>query len=474
MRIWIKRNQKPIFYTLFVILLCTFFNKIDPDVYWHIKNGESLLLHGISNQDYFSYWGGNFISHEWLFDIFSYFIFSIGGYTLLKAISFIFIGITFFLAFKVSENKQKTNLILYIIPFIPLFQNIMFLEPRPQILSTLLFVIEIYLLEKDKHLWILPLLTLLTVNIHGGMTLYMILIAFVYIVANFFGENKNTKYLKKMGICIITMILSLFITPYGIECVLYGSKMPEYVLNTVQEWKVTIINYDDMFILFIFLLPLAAMAYTQKAKLVDILMLCLGLMSAFIYLRMILILTPIYIIFGCPYITMAFEKALNKIHFPKIKLYKINLIIPSVLLLFLVIFNVQNITLESSQENSIFSPTIITDYIEENNINVENNIMFNNYNFGGYLIFNGYKTFIDGRADVFVSEFGNEDIFKDYYYIMDVRDNINELIEKYNIKYFAIYKKCKLYNYLTKNDFANILIEDDEFALLENTVLLPN
>ena len=129
--------------------------------------------------------------------------------------------------------------------------------------------------------------------------------------------------------------------------------------------------------------------------------------------------------------------------------------------------NLPNYTIENAQKNNRFAPTIITDYIEEHNLDVHNNIMLNNYNFGGYLIFNGYKTFIDGRADVFVSEFGNEDVFKDYYYIMDVRDNVDELIAKYNIKYYAIYKNCKLTNYLINNNLADVLVEDEQYILLE-------
>jgi len=463
---WLKNNQKPLFCTFLVLLICSFFNRMDPDVYWHIANGESLLTNGLGTKDYFSYWGGNFVSHEWLYDILIFFIFDIGGYMLLKLFSFVCIGITFFLAFKLAEERAHTNMFIFVFPLLLIFTNIMFLEPRPQIISTLCFVLEIYLLEKNKKLFLLPLLSLIVVNIHGGLALFMILIPIVYLLAQFF-EKKNTLNIKNLLIIIGLMCVSLIITPYGAKCIMYGFKMPSYVLNVVDEWRIMIINYDDMIPLFLLLVPLASMAYSQKATLKDILMLCMGLMASFIYLRMVLILVPIYIIFGCPHIMWTFEKALNKIKTPKIKIPKINLLFPTLAIIIVLGMNLSNYTIENAQKNNEFAPEIITKYIEENNIDVNNNIMLNNYNFGGYLIFNGYKTFIDGRADVFVSEFGNEDIFKDYYYIMDVRDNVDELIAKYNIKYYAIYKNCKLTNYLINNNLANVLVEDDQYILLE-------
>ena len=51
---------------------------------------------------------------------------------------------------------------------------------------------------------------------------------------------------------------------------------------------------------------------------------------------------------------------------------------------------------------------------------------------------------------------------------MDVQDNVDELIEKYNIKYYAIYKNSKLTNYLIENDLARVLVEDEQYILLEH------
>ena len=466
---WLKQNQTSLFCALFVILICSLFNKMDPDVYWHIANGESLLQNGLTRQDFFSYWEGNFISHEWLYDIIIYLIYSVGGYISVKLFSFLCVGTAFFLCFKLASERTKMNPLVYVFPFILMFANIMFLEPRPQIISLLLLTVEIYLLEKNKYLWALPIISLFVANTHGGSIFLIILIPIIYLIAQFF-EKKSVLNVKKTLLIVVIMLATIFITPYGIDCATYGLTMPDYVLSLVTEWKVIIINHKDMLPCFLLLVPLAAMAYSQKATLKDILMLCLGLMATFIYLRMVTILVPLYIVFGCPHIMWCIEKVLEKLKASNLKTFKmpkVNLLFPCLLLIFLIGFNSTNYTIEKAEASGKFAPTIITKYIEENDIDVKNNIMFNNYNFGGYLIFNGYKTFIDGRTDVFLSEFGNEDVFKDYYYIMDVQDNVDELIEKYNIKYYAIYKNCKLTEYLINNNLANVLVEDDQYILHE-------
>ena len=45
-------------------------------------------------------------------------------------------------------------------------------------------------------------------------------------------------------------------------------------------------------------------------------------------------------------------------------------------------------------------------------------------------------------------------------------DTTDELIEKYNIQYWAIPKNGDLYKYLTQNSKAKVLTEDSNFAFL--------
>ena len=468
---FIKKNKIPLIITFLFLSLITMFNRVDPDVYWHIKTGEWILQNGIPTTDTFSYWGGNFIAHEWLFDIIIYLIYSLGGYIGVKLISFILIGTSLYLGFNISENKNKNNVFVYLLPLLMWVVYIGQLEPRPQLFSLLIMIITIYLLDKNKHLYLIPIFTLFLSNVHGGLVAIIALTIAVYLISYIFDNigKLNVKNIVTYISIIGAVLASMMINPYGLESITYGSKMPDYVLNNVQEFQPLIQGSNNIFILFIILVPLACMAYSKKAKLIDILMVSMATMMSMIYCRMILFWVPIIIIYSSSYIDFTLKDILHKfVRIPPIKL-STSVISEIFVFVFITIFamNLGNISLENSEDNNIFAPKIITNYIEENNIDVENNIMFNDYNFGGYLIFNDYKVFIDGRADVYLDAFGSPEVFSDYLDLQLTKRNTEELIEKYNIKYFALYKDYRLTNYLLENNLAKELVSDDTYILLE-------
>ena len=159
---------------------------------------------------------------------------------------------------------------------------------------------------------------------------------------------------------------------------------------------------------------------------------------------------------------------MKKLNFPAIN-FKIKLPITHVFIGVLIVlfgFNISNISLGKMEKNSVIAPEIITNYIKENNIDIVNNVMFNHYNFGGYFVYHHPKVFIDGRADVYMKEFGSPDVFPDYNDILNLEPNAEELIKEYNIRYFAVYKGYDFYNYLLENG-ATELISDEQYALLE-------
>ena len=95
--------------------------------------------------------------------------------------------------------------------------------------------------------------------------------------------------------------------------------------------------------------------------------------------------------------------------------------------------------------------------------------LFNDYDFGSYLILNNIPVFIDSRADLYTKEFNglDYDIFDDYQRIVS---NYQQKFEFYNITHVLMYKKYKLFNDMFKHDKNyTILYEDDIFILYEKT-----
>ena len=103
-----------------------------------------------------------------------------------------------------------------------------------------------------------------------------------------------------------------------------------------------------------------------------------------------------------------------------------------------------------------YKPKMKNHFIDENSYPVEaatyilknldiNNIkLYNEYNYGSYLIFRGIPVFIDSRADLYAPEFNKKDgeegrdIFSDYINISAIGTYYETKFEKYGIPYFAV------------------------------------
>ena len=111
-------------------------------------------------------------------------------------------------------------------------------------------------------------------------------------------------------------------------------------------------------------------------------------------------------------------------------------------------------------------PVDATTYIKKN-IDTTNMRLFNDYNFGSYLLLNDIKVFIDSRADLYTKPFSSYkyDIFDDYTYVVN---QYNQTFDFYNITHILIYKENNnLYNILSKDNNYKSLYEDKYFILYE-------
>ena len=114
-------------------------------------------------------------------------------------------------------------------------------------------------------------------------------------------------------------------------------------------------------------------------------------------------------------------------------------------------------------------PVAACDYILEN-LDVNNMKLYNEYNYGSYLIYRGIPVFIDSRADLYTPEFNgdeNRDIFTDFLNGSSLSLDYNELFEKYGITHLLIYKNSKMDLLVSKDMAYNKLYEDNNFILYE-------
>ena len=113
-------------------------------------------------------------------------------------------------------------------------------------------------------------------------------------------------------------------------------------------------------------------------------------------------------------------------------------------------------------------PVKACDYIVEN-LDVKNMKIFNDYNYGSYLMYRGIPVFIDSRADVYDPQFNGleDDIFQDFIQTYTMKVYYEDKFEHYGITHIITYKKSSLALYIEKTSKYKELYSDDDFIIYE-------
>lgn len=172
------------------------------------------------------------------------------------------------------------------------------------IFLALVFYLRPEIVSKDELLFILVLASSAesimrdssTSIIVGLLARYNILLfVFALIVMIIYGKDKKVETMFRI-------IGSLFIAYLAYS---YDKGL---ALSQLQTLTVSIINYKDQLLLFLLLIPLAAMAYVREVELTDAVTMTLALIFTMLTNSMLLMYVAIYFKCGHPYVIKAIQK----------------------------------------------------------------------------------------------------------------------------------------------------------------------
>ena len=361
-----------------------------------------------------------------------------------------------------------------------------FITARAQSITYILFVLEILFIEnflesgKKKYLIGLLIISLAICNMHVAVWPFYYIIYIPYLVEYLFSIIFKKLKLKKIIIekndniklLFITMLVSLLtglLTPidttpytYFIKTSLGNSQkyIKEHQMITWLYSPFTIIITLETFLL----------ALLSKIKLRDLFMICGLVIMSIISIRHIALLALIgSICFGRVFTLFIehFDLKIDDIIIPILS-KKIIYIIAFIIVIAFSIFML-NIQQKKDFIDEKAYPVEAVKYIKEN-IDTKKMRVFNEYNFGSYLILNNIPVFIDSRADLYTKQFSGfeYDIFDDW---KNISIDWKNKFAFYNITHVLIYKEndewfCTLLN---NDGHYKILYEDDNFILYEKT-----
>lgn len=111
------------------------------------------------------------------------------------------------------------------------------------------------------------------------------------------------------------------------------------------------------------------------------------------------------------------------------------------------------------------------------NLDIKNMHLYNEYNYGSYLLYRGIPVFIDSRADLYAPEFNKRkdekkgrDIFSDYINISTLGTYYETKFDEYEITHVIVINNSKLNMFLSRNDNYTQLYKDSYFVVYERNV----
>ena len=437
---------------------------VEPDYLWHIKAGEYMFKHGVLKKDIFSWYvsGKYWMSHEWLFEIIIYTLKLLFG----KMHSFIYCFFSLLslllIIYYVNRDKMIKN-IPYTLLFLLLFSIISFsfIQVRPHMISNIFVALTIYILydlynNKDsKKIYILPIITILWANIHGGSSNLSYLLCLVFFISGLvsfsfkkieakkFDKIQLKKYILVMFLCMISVCINIhgfkmFIYPYT-------NLLDNVMIKNISEWQSTSLHESYHIVYYICLLFFIFTMLFSNKKIVFIDFVLLGFCA---YLG----LKSIRFWFYTPIIMSFFT-------FNYVKERKVDsgtsliFIILIILCLGVFIGNNKNII---NPKYSLDLDKDIVDILKKE----KPKRLFNIYDFGGELIYNDIPVFVDGRADLY-SKYN----YRDYLDISNLNGNFIKLINKYDFDYLLVRRKMSLDYYLLDSNKYEVIYKNKKLVL---------
>lgn len=285
-------------------------------------------------------------------------------------------------------------------------------------------------------------------------------------------KNTAVKWLiLVMMICAFTGLL----TPLGDTPYTYLAKtMQGNTTKSISE-HLPLTLFDDKETMIVLALVLAILIFTDtKIELKDFFMVGGLIFLSFMSRRQISLLLIIGVFSFIKWVTYLIHKydPEGSIKFMQLMTSLLGKVISIVLISVICMMMVKPKLKEQFVDTNKYPVEAATWILE--NLDVENIRLYNEYNYGSYLLFRGIPVFIDSRADLYAPEFNKQegeekgrDIFSDYINTSSIGTYYENKMDEYDITHVIVVNNAKLNMFLSRNDNYKQLYKDDNFVIYE-------
>ena len=472
--------------TLSLVFIIAARAPLDNDLWWHLKVGEEIVKSGaVSSVDTYSFTriGGDWINHSWLWRVLIYEFFQLGSYfglgvfvTLFAVLSMGFVYLQIPSSFIVRSFVTLCSALVASVAW----------SPRPQMISLFFLALLIWLLYnkqlfKKGNGWILLPLFILWSNFHGGyLTGFIVISAFLLgdLLNRLINPELTGQLTKKELIGVIfwssISFLGVAINPNGIKMWMIPFQTVDISNQLIDEWASP--NFHDgvqQLFLWLFLLIILLVGSSKKRQDARYLItfIIFGFMAFWAKRNIATFAIASSPIFAENLTTVSCEAykfySTKYGHLFNYKSSKIGsglskTLVKGVNLFIVFILAFVGITKLYVVTSPIFIDIWMRGYFPVNaikwlNQNPQRGQIFNDYNWGGYLIWflPEYPVYIDGRADLY-----GKMILDEYASVVQANGDWEGVLEKWGINTLIIDPKWPLSKILEAHQFQ-VLYHDD-------------
>jgi hypothetical protein len=418
----------------------------DPDVFWHIKVGEWILLnHAIPRVDYFSHTmlGAPWHAHEWLAQLLIALAYTQGGWAaVVICASAACAGALALLTRYLLRYWEP----IYVLGAVALSLSLMaaHIVVRPHVfMMPLLVVWGISLMnahdeERLPTLGLLPVM-LVWANLHGSFVFGLLLAGAFAAAAVIPAKEHRLKLAFRWGAFLAACAGAAMLTPAGPKGLLYAFEVSDmrFALSVIREWKSPDFQRPQPLELSLMVVAAAVLSRGLKLSWLRIALLLTLLHLALKHLRhadLLALLAPVLL--ARPIGEQWLSVSVHKPAASALDAWGRRLALPAsaagVALTVVVLVGVSwNVSRSGAlRPPAHFAPQAAVNVLQANGIPGAG---LNGYDFGGYLIFAGIPTFIDGRADLFGDRFLRR--YVNALTLNGADGGLAELIEKHDIQW---------------------------------------
>ncbi len=470
---------------------------LDNDMWFMLATGREIVQSGFPYTNPFMFHPDcAIVIQQWVPCVALYLAYSLLGYVGIGVLVLALFALLAFLTCKLASLffARDNHDVMLVVVAILMSMLVSYISARPSEWSMILIVGELYVLEKyrrtndKRYLLLLPLISIFHSNMHASMWVLCFAFAVPYLLSGLPRRLSSLYTFKRydydrrwLFAAIVAMAIVGLINPYGVNGVMYlvnsfgsadyRSQISE--MNPIKIWS--FYGFVIASLSAICLYEIGRRRHAATIALSDVLIFAGTALVSCTYIR-----NYWFIVLGA--MPILFE-ALGAVRLPRISnllgfevlrdgpVKRAAILIIFALLIAIFVGRPLDEERDYVPTDSSMTPVEAIEYLDANGVDKGSVRIFNHFNSGGYLEWNGYRCFMDPRPELWDSGITGQSV--DYYqeYVDATLGSItsSSIIDEYDFDYLIVDHNSNMEKALDVDPDYTVLVDEGTYSLWGRT-----